>query len=184
MVKRPYTFRGALAKSEKRIESVSARKRRDNFGFNEQLLQSISMREKKKPKLSSIPNPQKKSRYEEAVQYDTKPIQWCFKTFDKITWHDDGYSAKPFNEVGGHLKAYQGLTWANIKQKDHPVKIFRLITAAQQRLQQIQQDDVEELWRLEFTGLQRLWGIRDKDIFKVLWWDPQHKICPSTLKHT
>jgi hypothetical protein len=37
-------------------------------------------------------------------------------------------------------------------------------------------DDIEELYRFRFTGTQRIWGIRDRRTFRVLWWDPDHQV--------
>jgi hypothetical protein len=48
----------------------------------------------------------------------------------------------------------------------------------------LRHDDFDELWRFRFDGLHRLWGLRLDDWFYALWWDPEHKVCPSTLKHT
>ena len=50
---------------------------------------------------------------------------------------------------------------------------------AKQRLIAIRQDDRDGLWRFGLTGKERVWGIRDDDMFFALWWDPCHKICPS-----
>ena len=76
------------------------------------------------------------------------------------------------------------MTWADVKKRDHPIERNKIITEAQQRLEELQRDDVDELWRLRFTGQQRLWGIRNQRVFRILWWDPEHKICPTTKKHT
>jgi len=43
-------------------------------------------------------------------------------------------------------------------------------------------DAVEDLFSLRLTGKKRLWGIRDRHVFKVFWWDPEHGVCPSELK--
>ncbi|MBE3069939.1 MAG: hypothetical protein IMZ55_05305 [Acidobacteria bacterium] len=59
-----------------------------------------------------------------------------------------------------------------------------LIHEAQRRLVEIKVDDRDELLRLRFGGTQRLWGVRAGRFFLALWWDPQHTICPSNLRHT
>jgi len=43
---------------------------------------------------------------------------------------------------------------------------------------------IETLVSLRIMGAVRIWGIRVHNCFKVLWWDPEHKIFPSKLKHT
>jgi hypothetical protein len=138
---------------------------------------------RKKPKKRVRVSTHKTPRAE-FVSFDQVNIEWCFSIFDRHQWHDDNYNGDSFLDIAKHMKDYQGLTWANIKRKDHPIERNRIITKAQQRLKHLRQEDIDELWRLEFTGCQRLWGIRDTKIFKVLWWDPQHKICPAKKKHT
>ena len=76
------------------------------------------------------------------------------------------------------------MTWAEVMRRDHRVPVTRLIHAAQQRLSQHPQGDVDSLLRLRFTGKQRLWGIKDGDIFHVIWWDPEHSICLAPKKNT
>ncbi len=137
----------------------------------------------------------KKPKKEKSVSTAKKPagvpitsdkdyVQWCFSIFDRYCWHDNDHKGDSFNNIANHLKGYQGLTWAGIKRKDHPVPKNKLITEARDRLSYLNQDDIDELWRLELTGLQRLWGIRNQSIFRALWWDPQHKIYPTKKKHT
>jgi predicted DNA-binding transcriptional regulator AlpA len=41
-----------------------------------------------------------------------------------------------------------------------------------------------DLFSLRLSSLERLWGLRSNDVFSVLWWDPNHQICPSPKKHT
>lgn len=142
-------------------------------------------RNKKKPKKNKDINVStSKEPKGQPSTSDKNHIRWCFEFFDNKHWHDDTYSHESFYNIAKKLRSYQGLTWGDIKKKDHPVKISDIIKEAQDELIHLKQDDADQLWRLELTGLQRLWGIRFQDIFRVLWWDPQHKICPSFKKHT
>jgi len=128
--------------------------------------------------------PQKvpKDRYESTTHL---PVLWSFILFDgTIEWHDQSHREESFRKVAKHMKDYEGLTWGEIEQRDHPIAKNQLIRDAQRRLRTIQQDDIDELWRFRFDARRRIWGIRDGRVFKVLWWDPQHKIRPSRLKHT
>lgn len=34
------------------------------------------------------------------------------------------------------------------------------------------------------TAKERVWGLLVEDVFYLLWWDPEHEVCPSHLKHT
>jgi hypothetical protein len=62
--------------------------------------------------------------------------------------------------------------------------ITSLSPGAQTRLQDISSDDLDEVARLRVGATQRLYGIRYENEFSILWWDPEHEICPSPLRHT
>jgi hypothetical protein len=52
------------------------------------------------------------------------------------------------------------------------------------RLEAIGLADMTKISVLRLGGMPRLYGFRDKNIFHVVWWDPQHEIWPSRKKHT
>ncbi len=54
-----------------------------------------------------------------------------------------------------------------------------MISKAQSRLLHLKLDDEEELFRFRLDGESRVWGIREGRVFRILWWDPGHEICPS-----
>jgi len=85
-------------------------------------------------------------------------------------------------EIYPKLRAYESMTWNEIlqnKKRDHAVAIDGLIKAARDRLALLRLDDLDELFRFRLGGTMRIWGIRDGRVFKLLWWDPDHEICPS-----
>jgi hypothetical protein len=47
---------------------------------------------------------------------------------------------------------------------------------------QFDRDEQARLFSLRITGKMRLWGIRDIETLRVLWWDPQHSVCPPLKK--
>jgi hypothetical protein len=55
---------------------------------------------------------------------------------------------------------------------------------AVERLKQLRLSDETQISRLRFTGRQRLYGVRRDLDFYAIFWDPEHEIWPSTLKHT
>ena len=55
---------------------------------------------------------------------------------------------------------------------------------AQARLEYLKRDDVDGLWCVRLSGLERVWGTRRGPVFNLLWWDPDHTVCPSHKKHT
>ncbi len=79
------------------------------------------------------------------------------------------------------LAEMESMTWQVIRQTtgSHPIPVSDLSKEAQVRLAEIRQDDVDELYSLRVTGRRRLWGIMEGHSLKILWWDPDHKVCPS-----
>lgn len=45
-------------------------------------------------------------------------------------------------------------------------------------------DDQDALVSLGLTGRERIWGFIANGVMNLLWWDPNHEVCPSLLKHT
>ena len=42
----------------------------------------------------------------------------------------------------------------------------------------------EQLLSLRIDGRKRAFGFREHDIVHLLWWDPEHEICPSPKRYT
>ena len=86
------------------------------------------------------------------------------------------------------LKEFEAMTWNEIlvrdKWKNHTIKVGEIALQARNRLIEIGQDDIDELVSLRLTGTARIWGIRDQNILKLLWWDPDHQVYQSHKKHT
>jgi hypothetical protein len=93
-----------------------------------------------------------------------------------------------WNEIFPKLKDIETKKWfeleieqfgKNGKSKNHWVHIRDIIKPARNRLKELNMDDVEELFSIRLTGKQRVWGIRDFNYFKMIWFDFEHEICPS-----
>jgi hypothetical protein len=102
--------------------------------------------------------------------------RWGWNNADKSeTW--DGILKK--------MAEFETMTWDQIERKgSHDISLSDLCSEARKGLARINQDDVDELFSLRLTGKQRIWGIRDRSILKIIWWDPDHTVCPSRKKHT
>jgi hypothetical protein len=139
---------------------------------------------KKRPKRERKNKPStSKSPIATEIFDSEQTVKWCFRLFDRdICWHDDNYTEETFREVSHLLKNYSNRTWGQIEQdrkRDHTVDISRLSKEAKKRLETLKLDDCGPLWRFRFSGRKRIWGIRERRYFQVLWWDPQHKVCPT-----
>ncbi len=77
------------------------------------------------------------------------------------------------------------MRWHDIERSgSHFIDVSALTKTARDRLAELGQDDEDELFSIRLTGRERVFGIRDRWIFKILWWDPDHQVCPSYKKHT
>ncbi len=87
------------------------------------------------------------------------------------------------------LKHCEGTTWDDIlvrnKKHNHAVDCGGLSKPAKDRLDELNLD-VDELVSLgQGLGKKlRIWGIREQHVLHLLWFDPEHLVCPSKKKHT
>lgn len=79
------------------------------------------------------------------------------------------------------LHDFESMTWADVEGKtgSHFVAYEKLCTEAQKRLTELRWDEQAQLFSARITGKRRVWGTRDVAILRVLWWDPDHTVCPS-----
>lgn len=86
-------------------------------------------------------------------------------------------------DIRAKLKAFEGMTLGELyikdKNRNHGVEVSKLSQPAKARLKEIRQDDVDELHTLRLSGKKRVWGILEHNVLNLLWWDPEHKVCPS-----
>jgi hypothetical protein len=83
------------------------------------------------------------------------------------------------------LHSFEKMNWEDIiRSGSHPIEVQKCDRTARERLLKIQQDDIDELMSFRISGKKRVWCIRDNNIMRVLWWDPNHEICPSLKAHT
>jgi hypothetical protein len=141
-----------------------------------------SVKRKKNPPKSQIPRilktPDSTAR---------ENIVWRFGILDKEgPWGWSDISKELIlNEIHSKLSNFETMTIPQLQLNgSHFVEVNILCRDAQKRLDLIRQDDNDELFSLRLSGKKRIWGIVNGNIFSVLWWDPDHAVCPSNLKHT
>lgn len=69
-------------------------------------------------------------------------------------------------------------------KQNHSVTIDQVCPEARKRLEELKLSDVDVLYSLRISGRERVWGILIDNILTLLWWDPNHEVCPSEKKHT
>lgn len=114
---------------------------------------------------------------------------WKFSSVDRDGERDGHFywpsDHKTVGEIVERLHQFDAMTWEEIEgRRHHAISISSLSLKAQRRLAEIGQDDIDEVFSFSFSGRERLVGIRDANVVRILWWDPNHQVCPSPKKHT
>jgi hypothetical protein len=122
-------------------------------------------------------------------------MEWTRERVDVVgnwTWGprsclDDDWTTllEPF------LREYAKKTWNEIhaertggkqrRQKHVDYSKSSICSEAQERLVEIEMDDIDRIFRFRLSGRNRMYGIRYQQIFFVLWWDPEHNIFPTSV---
>jgi len=148
----------------------------------------MSKRKKKKPFQEVHPPSERQPRgIKKAQLIESNLIAWHLRIVDQEgRWGWNRVDQTTFwKEIFLKISDFETMTYSEILGKDnHEIPVSNIIREARTRLKEIEQDDVDHLVSLHITGKKMIWGIRDQNIFKVLWWDPNHEICPSAKKHT
>lgn len=123
--------------------------------------------------------------YNPHTSYESHNLCWQFGSMDSFKEWNWDIQAGDWHFIIGKMRDFEKMKWSEIKgDRNHPIKKENICPEAQRRLEMTRNDDIEEVFSLALGSLPRLIGIRDRFIFKILWWDPEHLICPSKKKHT
>ncbi len=120
------------------------------------------------------------------ISYDSEKVVWKLEILDPDGpwgWRSAAVDRDWWVEIFPKLKHFETMTWAEILRASggrrignnhHPVAVENLSRAAQNRLKEIGLSEVWELFSLRLDGTKRIYGIRDGQVLKVLWYDPHH----------
>lgn len=89
-------------------------------------------------------------------------------------------------EILKFLSEVEKLTWNEIQHRrsgHHHVEVRLISPAAQKRLKQ-RNIETDTLISLRVGAKKRIWGVREGSMLHLLWWDPQHKVYPTTPRNT
>ena len=99
---------------------------------------------------------------------------------DPCGWHE--MDEEGLHKVRQRLKGLESMTWRDIlitgKKQNHHIQISNLDKAARDHLKQLKIDDIDYV-SLRVSAKERVFGIRDNAIVKLLWWDPDQRFLPS-----
>ena len=135
----------------------------------------------KTPKIIQSPETIKKPKYLKNPEgYENKLIAWHFHRMDKEGVWACNYEI--IKNISNRLHEYEIKKWNEItdERSNHPMPTNKIEKSAQKRLTELGIDDTETLYQIDIKGIRkknsRLWGIRQENIFQVLWWDLNHTV--------
>ena len=142
------------------------------------------------PKVAASPSGIKQPKAHATTSYNDLHPSW---RFDRIDWK---HPFVDFEVTSDHLKdLFESLCqleqrdWNEIlvasKKQNHNVEIEKLSKKAQDRLGMLfKLLDFDQLLSLRLSAKERIWGVLDRGVVTLLWWDPKHEVCPSAPKNT
>lgn len=104
---------------------------------------------------------------------------------DPFGWHK--VDETTVHEIRQKLGYFESMTVNQVfvvnKHHHHSVRADKLCPEARQRLADLRLE-VEDLHSLRLSGPKRVWGFLTQNVLNLLWWDPEHQVCPSLKKGT
>jgi len=112
-------------------------------------------------------------------------ISWHFRIMEQGgRWGLESIEKEEWRHIVSKMSDYESQTWGELEgDRNHSIPVKDLCPEAQKSIQKRQLDDVDSVFSIHFNGVERLFGIRDRHVFKILWWDRKHEICPCAKKH-
>ena len=122
---------------------------------------------------------------------ENSKIVWLFDKIDK-----NGFFAFDINRsdflhklVLDKIISYSSMKWTEIRKQTHDngkskhhflTEFENFSDEAQKRIIKLQlTEDTDRIFSFAFTNLLRIIGLRDKEKFHVIWYDPKHEFYPS-----
>ncbi len=96
-------------------------------------------------------------------------------------WGWEAVKSKVFwGKIKNCIKHYEGMTWTNYigEYNNHPIAMSKVSDKAKHRLNKIDKMQFGELYQMRVGKKERVWGVKQGEVFYVLWWDPEHTVYP------
>ena len=149
---------------------------------------------KKKPKVTKVAA---QNLNKETVQIfyssDNMKSVWVFDKLDKNGLFAFDLRREDFNhkEFLEKMISYSNMTWREIlaqthdmnKSKHHRLEYESLSAEAQERIRVLElEQDTDRIYSFALQNRLRIIGLRENEKFHVIWYDPDHRFCPSKRK--
>jgi hypothetical protein len=142
---------------------------------------------KKQPRVRGSTKPSARKKPAIALTTPPRGISWRFAKFDHDgPWPLHGIEPEQHRQLLEKLGQFEKAKFADLSGERGAkfISVDSLDGLAQQRLEALELDDSPGLWELHLGGKPRLWGTREGEVMILLWWDPEHEVCPSRKRNT
>jgi hypothetical protein len=142
------------------------------------------------PAAKTAARPEKVPRIGEDVDFWNSHPVWSFSLLDLVAQVGGWIHLQQdeLDELLARFRQWEKMTWKEIlaesRKQNHPIDVSKCSSVAQERLRVLKLDDQAQLMSLSVNSRARVIGILDRGIFRILWWDRDHQVCPSHMKHT
>lgn len=139
-------------------------------------------KQRKRPRFSQPPAGSKRpgiARSPDEVQKH-EPLTWSLGIVDfGGEWGWDKLDPNEIEPLHAELIELEGKTLHELTRseliKDIPAQ--HMVRRAQARLSHRGLEEHGTLWELRLTGKRRVWGLVERSVFRMLWWDPEETAC-------
>lgn len=143
---------------------------------------------KKKPKKNKALNPPSDRvprKLQDPISYDDSNFSWRVHN-NYIDYNHPEFGWRNveilyfLKKIVQTLQSYEGLVWHEVKQKQHchPWGLDEIPTECYRRLEE-RQIDISELYQIPLGNKPRIIGYKTGRIFYLIWWDAEHRFCPT-----
>ena len=125
------------------------------------------------------------SEFKSKPGFSGNPIIISFKYMDKNYYSVKNIPQSDWDIFFDFLYNISNMTWGQMEQdKHHFISLDSLNAEAYRNFQLFAARYSDNLFSFRIDGKKRLYGLVYESVFYILWYDREHKICPSKLKHT
>jgi len=132
------------------------------------------------PKSDKIP-----LKLQDPISYDNMNFSWRVSNSYMDYKHPKfGWDKVPIlyflQKIVQRLQSYEGSIWHDVKRdhRCHPWGLDNIPKECYARLEE-RQIGVDELYQIPLGGIPRIIGYKLGSTFFLMWWDSEHKFCPT-----
>lgn len=115
----------------------------------------------------------------------TQNFTWSFSKLDENGPWGWSHFKDSLLYIFQKKRDFELLTLSKLQENgSHSIPVTSICKEAQDRLLELKLEELDSLFSFHLRNKHRIWCIREENIMRVLWWDPDHKVYPTKKKHT